>query len=555
LADFQVTVKLKAVKADIAGLRSDVRAAFASPIPVKFSISGAQLKQLSKAVSVATSGFAGGANGTKSTALMTQYGKAIDLSAKKSRAETAAIATQTAAIRLQNAQRLQGQRLVTDGVAARTKAYNVERQFMRTQNQLGNWYAKNRGNIDATGNGKADVNGLIAKLGDPKQFTDGIAQANLEVAKLQQTYRDLGVESKSAAQKTKEEFNLSTDFNKLGSQARNYYAEHSRGIEKNTELSTRWAEMQKKLNDPATLKSGNINETRAQYAQLISDTERAGASVQTLGQRLGTLFGAHLNTAVVMFAINALRQTLVQAYQNVVQLDKAVVDLQIATGGSRSDMQALLSDYSKLGQEIGATTLEVAQSSDTFLRQGKTLAETEVLIRNSMMLSKLGQISADESASALTSAMKGYKVSVEDSLGIVDKLTAVDLNAATSSGELAVAMQQTAVGASIAGLSMDKLIGQLAVVMEVSQQGAEQIGNFEKTMLSRIGNLKEGRLVDPETEESLSSVDSVLTGYGIKLRESNSEFRNFGDVLDEVAGRWDSFGSVAQRAIAVAFAG
>jgi TP901 family phage tail tape measure protein len=426
---------------------------------------------------------------------------------------------------------------------------------MRTQNQLGNWYAKNRGNIDATGNGKADVNGLIAKLGDPKQFTDGIAQANLEVAKLQQTYRDLGVESKSAAQKTKEEFNLSTDFNKLGSQARNYYAEHSRGIEKNTELSTRWAEMQKKLNDPATLKSGNINETRAQYAQLISDTERAGASVQTLGQRLGTLFGAHLNTAVVMFAINALRQTLVQAYQNVVQLDKAVVDLQIATGGSRSDMQALLSDYSKLGQEIGATTLEVAQSSDTFLRQGKTLAETEVLIRNSMMLSKLGQISADESASALTSAMKGYKVSVEDSLGIVDKLTAVDLNAATSSGELAVAMQQTAVGASIAGLSMDKLIGQLAVVMEVSQQGAEQIGNFEKTMLSRIGNLKEGRLVDPETEESLSSVDSVLTGYGIKLRESNSEFRNFGDVLDEVAGRWDSFGSVAQRAIAVAFAG
>ena len=555
MADFQVTVKLKAVKADIAGLRSDVRAAFASPIPVKFSISGAQLKQLSKAVSVATSGFAGGANGTKSTALMTQYGKAIDLSAKKSRAETAAIATQTAAIRLQNAQRLQGQRLVTDGVAARTKAYNVERQFMRTQNQLGNWYAKNRGNIDATGNGKADVNGLIAKLGDPKQFTDGIAQANLEVAKLQQTYRDLGVESKSAAQKTKEEFNLSTDFNKLGSQARNYYAEHSRGIEKNTELSTRWAEMQKKLNDPATLKSGNINETRAQYAQLISDTERAGASVQTLGQRLGTLFGAHLNTAVVMFAINALRQTLVQAYQNVVQLDKAVVDLQIATGGSRSDMQALLSDYSKLGQEIGATTLEVAQSSDTFLRQGKTLAETEVLIRNSMMLSKLGQISADESASALTSAMKGYKVSVEDSLGIVDKLTAVDLNAATSSGELAVAMQQTAVGASIAGLSMDKLIGQLAVVMEVSQQGAEQIGNFEKTMLSRIGNLKEGRLVDPETEESLSSVDSVLTGYGIKLRESNSEFRNFGDVLDEVAGRWDSFGSVAQRAIAVAFAG
>ena len=46
-----------------------------------------------------------------------------------------------------------------------------------------------------------------------------------------------------------------------------------------------------------------------------------------------------------------------------------------------------------------------------------------------------------------------------------------------------------------------------------------------------------------------------MSGYGITLRDSNSEFRNFGDVLDEVASRWDTFGSVAQRAIAVAFSG
>lgn len=50
-------------------------------------------------------------------------------------------------------------------------------------------------------------------------------------------------------------------------------------------------------------------------------------------------------------------------------------------------------------------------------------------------------------------------------------------------------------------------------------------------------------------------MESTLNGLGIKLRDSNSEFRNFGEVLDEVGAKWDSFSSVQQRAIATAFAG
>ena len=172
-----------------------------------------------------------------------------------------------------------------------------------------------------------------------------------------------------------------------------------------------------------------------------------------------------------------------------------------------------------------------------------------------MMLSKLGQISSQESSEALTSAMKGYNVAVEDSIAIVDKLTAVDQVSASSAGGLAISMSETAVSARIAGVSMDKLIGQLAAIKETTQDGDEAIGNFAKTMYARMGQVKAGELIDPESGEILSNVESVLTGYGITLRDSNSEFRNFGDVLDEVASKWDTFGSVAQRAIAVAFAG
>lgn len=73
--------------------------------------------------------------------------------------------------------------------------------------------------------------------------------------------------------------------------------------------------------------------------------------------------------------------------------------------------------------------------------------------------------------------------------------------------------------------------------------------------MSRMGNIKAGRLIDPETSEDLSDVEATLSGAGIALRSADDEFRNFGDALDEVASKWDSFSNVQQRAVATAFAG
>lgn len=73
--------------------------------------------------------------------------------------------------------------------------------------------------------------------------------------------------------------------------------------------------------------------------------------------------------------------------------------------------------------------------------------------------------------------------------------------------------------------------------------------------MSRMGNIKAGRLIDPETSEDLSDVEATLSGAGIQLRSADNEFRNFGDVLDEVSGKWDNYSNVQQRAIATAFAG
>ena len=42
---------------------------------------------------------------------------------------------------------------------------------------------------------------------------------------------------------------------------------------------------------------------------------------------------------------------------------------------------------------------------------------------------------------------------------------------------------------------------------------------------------------------------------GIKLRENEKTWRNFGDVLDEVADKWQNFSDTQKSALATAFAG
>ena len=70
-----------------------------------------------------------------------------------------------------------------------------------------------------------------------------------------------------------------------------------------------------------------------------------------------------------------------------------------------------------------------------------------------------------------------------------------------------------------------------------------------------MGNVKTGRFIDGETGERLNDVEGTLSTLGIELRSSNDTFRDFGEVLDEVDAKWNSYTNVQQHAIATAFAG
>ena len=246
-------------------------------------------------------------------------------------------------------------------------------------------------------------------------------------------------------------------------------------------------------------------------------------------------------------------------------LDKAMVDLQIATGNTRKEMSKSVSEYNKIAMEMGRTTQEVMTAANDWLRAGFNTEDTNILVQESMKLSTLGMIDAAKATEYLISTMKGWKISAEDMGEVVDELTNLDMEYATSAGEIAQAMAKANVSASLAGVNRQQYEAMLTAVMDVGQQGADVVGTAFKTLFSRYGNVKAGKYAktytgDGDSEDigsakALNDTEVVLNKIGIQTRSTVGEFRDMYEVLKEISNKWHTMDEITQNAISTALGG
>lgn len=320
------------------------------------------------------------------------------------------------------------------------------------------------------------------------------------------------------------------------------------------------SEFRKKLKD---IESGkydvNINVNSKNTMQGLNNISNSAKNTTTVFGRLknavaGTFSSRKIETTAYLALLKEINDAAERAKDTMVQLDKVVTDLSVATGDSRSSVKDLLKDYNGMAKQLASTTTQVGQAADDYLRAGKSMKESNQLIKDSIMLSKLGQINSSEATEDLLATMNGFDMSVNQVNDALDAMVAIDMAASTSSGDIATALKYCASSADIAGVSFNKLAAMIGTVQDKTMQSAETVGTFMNTLLSRYRNVKIGQFVDDDGE-SLSDVETILSSVGIKLRDTNQEFRDFETVLDEVAKSWNTYSSVQQASIAKAFSG
>lgn len=253
---------------------------------------------------------------------------------------------------------------------------------------------------------------------------------------------------------------------------------------------------------------------------------------------------------------NTVMQIPSQMISAVKDYDSAMTNMQMATGISNNQAQELMNTYSDMGKQLKVTGVDVATSATEWMKQGKTIEESNKLAQDSIVLSKIGDLSSDDATRTITAAMKSYDLNESQVMDFVDQISAIDMASGTDVGGLANAFNEVAANANQAGISTKQLLSYAAVIGETTQEGMSSVGTSLNAIFSRMGNIKLSRLKDYQNGgEDLSNVETVLKGVGISLRDTDGEFKNFGDVLDDTAARWSDFGTVQQRAVAQAFAG
>lgn len=290
----------------------------------------------------------------------------------------------------------------------------------------------------------------------------------------------------------------------------------------------------------------------------IAESNTKGKEQLTLVDKLKSSFKDYFNNfmsyGLVNNAMNAMTTAIRQSINAVIELNTAMTDVQMVTGESAEQTAELAHQYSQMAKELGATTTEVANGAAEWLRQGKSVAETNQLLESSMILSKVGAIESSQATELLTSTLNGYKKEANEAMHVVDAMSAVDLAAATSVEELAVALQSTANMARVNGVGFEQLLGMVGAVSEASRRSASVVGNSFKTIFSRLTNVAAGKMTD-DLGEPLNDVEQVFNGLNIKLRDSSGEFRNMYDVISELANKWTKLDNVEQNWVATSVAG
>lgn len=398
---------------------------------------------------------------------------------------------------------------------------------------------------------RANKDGRIKLNAD---IDEGVIKSTLE--KLQKLFssKELSIDTKNSINAITKEANAFLDVAQSASKA---------SVEK-----MEFAKANERVRDTADNTTEAINRERSAMESLgnidyilnnINMSGRQGNSVfQQFGNTFREAFSAYTLANLMQDALYKVVDAGKEAIETVRDLNKETTSLIMATGADRSVVEQYMSDYNAVGQELGFITSDISQAANNYLRQGHSVADTNELIKDSLILAKVSELETADSTEYLTAIMKAYKLQADEVLNVVDKLSAVDLSAAVDAGGIAEAMSRTAVSAQLAGVEIDQLIAMVSTVGEVSQAGMSEVGNAIRTIFARMKDVSDGnlsRIGDDGTIEDLSNIEGTLEAVGIRLRETNNEFRNMFVVLGETADKWSEMSSVQKAAVSESYSG
>ena len=337
--------------------------------------------------------------------------------------------------------------------------------------------------------------------------------------------------------------------------------------EKNVDLSNKLVEAERQVEALRANAVGGVH-TGAETAGRLASTSRFPttqaeeyksklAEVVSAEQMVGRLQGVVQRWFSIYAAVRMVGNAIRSMVSTIKELDATITEIAIVTNKTQSELWGQMPEYTAMARKYAASISGVYKVSQLYYQQGLGQEDVMALSEQTLKMARISGLDYAQATDYMTNAVRSFKLEMQDAQTVVDTYSAVAAKSATSVTELATAMSKTASSAQSVGASLQNTTAMMAVMIEATRESPENIGSAMKSIISRYGELKQNKTgIDAEGEEySLNKVDKALQSVGISIHDAKGEFRDFDDVIMELADHWNTIDKNTQRYIATIMAG
>lgn len=303
----------------------------------------------------------------------------------------------------------------------------------------------------------------------------------------------------------------------------------------------------------------DYNLTQAQYENIQKRFKEIDADAALKGLKGKSLWDQVKAAGTQMLGFISVGQVIDTAvrgfkemYRAVYDIDTAMTNLKKVTNESESTYASFLDRSTTSAQELGRTVSSMVEQTANWSKLGYSLPEAEELSKLSSIYANVAEVSDETAVSDIVTALKAYGLETSEAIRVVDSLNELGNRYAVSAADLGDGLSKSASAMNAAGTDMYKTLAMLTGGAEITQNAGE-FGSFLKVASMRIrgmkGALEElGEEVDP-TVDSISKVQTQilnLTGGKVNIFDDAGEFRDYYDIMSEIAAVYDDLASTEQ---------
>ncbi len=309
----------------------------------------------------------------------------------------------------------------------------------------------------------------------------------------------------------------------------------------------------------------NVDKINRSFRTMSSEAQAAGVNGLSFFDKIkedALKFTSWMSLTTV---ISGVSREAVKFYNNVVDIDTAMTELRKVTDNTNQQYAEFFDNIGQKAKDLKIDLSDLISQTAEWGKRGYSLDEAETLATNSGIYSVVGEVDNATAVQDLTTVMKSYNMTVDESINIVDKFNAISNKYAVSASDIGDMLSRSVSSLSVAGNTLDQAIAMGTAITEITGDAAEAGNSLKvlsmrlrgaKTELEDAGESTEGMAVSTsKLREDIKALTNVNGTGGFDIMKDSQNFKSTYEIMKGIANVWNDLTDTSKAAIIEKIAG